>query len=279
MLVEKYEEFFPEKDVTIFSDDQPFFSNKLRIMKRRKGRVYSKYRRSEKWKKMNEKYELELDKVKQEFYNKKIKNLRKVNPKYWYREFKKLTSFDQHKSDEIVVEDIKDLPNNAQVELIADKFAAISQEYDKLEDSDIEVPDFSIDDIPIVTVEDVEEALTQMDTNKSNVEGDVPAKVLTHFAKQLAVPVAVVINSSIKQGCWPDIFKLEMVTPVPKVYPPKNIDDLRNISGLLNLDKISEKIISKLMIADMKKNIDPSQYANQKGLSIQHYLVKILDKI
>ena len=107
LLVEKYEEFFPEKDVTIFSDDQPFFSNKLRIMKRRKGRVYSKYRRSEKWKKMNEKYELELDKVKKEFYNKKIKNLRKVNPKYWYREFKKLTSFDQHKSDEIVVEDIK----------------------------------------------------------------------------------------------------------------------------------------------------------------------------
>ena len=144
LLVEKYEEFFPEKDVTIFSDDQPFFSNKLRIMKRRKGRVYSKYRRSEKWKKMNEKYELELDKVKKEFYNKKIKNLRKVNPKYWYREFKKLTSFDQHKSDEIVVEDIKDLPNNAQVELIADKFAAISQEYDKLEDSYIEVPDFSM---------------------------------------------------------------------------------------------------------------------------------------
>jgi hypothetical protein len=177
------------------------------------------------------------------------------------------------------VEDIKDLLNNKQVELIADKLAAISQEYDELEDSDIEVPDFSIDDIPIVTVEDVEEALTQMDTNKSNVEGDVPAKVLKHFAKQLAVPVADVINSSIKQGCWPDIFKLEMVTPVPMVYQPKNIDDLRNISGLLNLDKISEKIISKLMIADMKKNIDKSQYANQKGLSIQHYLVKILDKI
>ena len=29
----------------------------------------------------------------------------------------------------------------------------------------------------------------------------------------------------------------------------------------------------------MKKNMDPSQYANQKGLSIQHYLVKMLDKI
>ena len=29
----------------------------------------------------------------------------------------------------------------------------------------------------------------------------------------------------------------------------------------------------------MKDQIDPSQFANQKGLSIQHYLVKMIDKI
>ena len=50
----------------------------------------------------------------------------------------------------------------------------------------------------------------------------------------------------LKQGCWPDVFKLEIVTPVPKVPQPKTIDELRNISGLLNLNKISEKIVSKI---------------------------------
>ena len=34
-----------------------------------------------------------------------------------------------------------------------------------------------------------------------------------------------------------------------------------------------------MMIADMRKKLDPSQYANQKGISIQHYLVKLIDKI
>ena len=111
------------------------------------------------------------------------------------------------------------------------------------------------------------------------VQGDVPAKLLKHFAKQLAKPVSDVVNASIKQGCWPDIFKLEIVTPVPKVFPPKSIDELRNISGLLNLDKVAEKIIAKMMISDMKDKLDPSQYANQKGLSIQHYLLKMIDKI
>ena len=118
-----------------------------------------------------------------------------------------------------------------------------------------------------------------MDANKSNVNNDVPLKILKQFAKQVAKPFAEALNASIKQGCWPDILKLEIVTPVPKVYPPKQIDELRNISGLLNLDKIAEKIISKMMIKDMKKQIDPSQYANQEGLSINHYLVKVLDKV
>ena len=125
----------------------------------------------------------------------------------------------------------------------------------------------------------MEKELASMDTNKSNVEGDIPAKVLKHFSKFLAKPVTNVINSMIQQGCWPDILKIENVTPVPKKFPPKNVDELRNISGLLNLDKIAEKIISKLMISDMKDQIDPSQFANQKGLGIQHYLVKMIDMI
>ena len=33
------------------------------------------------------------------------------------------------------------------------------------------------------------------------------------------------------------------------------------------------------MISNMKKNIDPSQYANQEGLSIHHYLVKFIDRV
>ena len=87
------------------------------------------------------------------------------------------------------------------------------------------------------------------------------------------------INSAIKEGCWPDIFKQEIVTPIPKQYPPQDISQLRNISGLLNLDKISEKLITKLIISDMKEKFDPSQYANQRGLSIEHYLIKFIDRI
>ena len=82
-----------------------------------------------------------------------------------------------------------------------------------------------------------------MDASKSNVSGDIPAKILKIFANELAKPVTEVLNSSIRQGRWPDIFKLEIVTPVPKEYPPKDLDQFRNISGLLNLAKVAEKLI------------------------------------
>ena len=279
ILLNKYHEYFPEKLKTISSDDQPFYTDKLKRLKRKKSREYYKNRKSLRWEKINHEYKTELEKAKKVFYNKKIRKLRRTQSKYWYRELKKITSFDQLSNEDIIVDEIKELSAEEQAEKIADKFASVSQEFDAIETKDIEVPEFKNEDIPVISLEEVKEALKTLDTNKSNVNNDIPAKVLKHFSDEIAVPLTEVINASIVQGCWPDILKREIVTPVPKIFPPKDIDDLRNISGLLNLDKIAEKIISKMIISDMKLKLDPSQYANQRGLSINHYLVKLMDKI
>ena len=95
----------------------------------------------------------------------------------------------------------------------------------------------------------------------------------------LSEPITSLINACIRNGAWPDIFKWEIVTPVPKVFPPTEISDLRNISGLLTINKIAEKCIAELMISDMKAKLDQSQYANQKGIITNHYLIKMLDSI
>ena len=193
-------------------------------------------------------------------------------------QWKKLTGFDQDKFEKVNVEEIRNLPSNQQAELIADKFASVSQEYEALKREDIVIPPFNESDIPIISTDQVVEALKNMDVSKSSVRGDIPSKVLKHFADKIAVPMTEVINASIKQGCWPDIFKLEIVTPVPKVPKPKTLTELRNISGLLNLSKITEKIIAKMIISDMK-GLDPSQFGNQEGISIQHYLIKLIDRV
>ena len=130
-------------------------------------------------------------------------------------------SFDQHLSDEVVVEEIKDVTPKEQAELIANKFAEVSQEYDRIKSEDIDIPEFSEEEIPKVAESEIVAALADMDANKSNVKKDIPAKVLKHFAKQLGKPVTDLINTAIRQGCWPDIYKIEMVTPIPKCFHPK----------------------------------------------------------
>ena len=121
--------------------------------------------------------------------------------------------------------------------------------------------------------------LTQLKTNKATVPGDFPAKLIKLFAAYLAEPFAVIVNTSVRRGEYPKIYKFEISTPVPKKYPPKNTSEIRNISGLLTWDKIMEKMFSELMISDMKLKMDPKQYGNQKGLSVQHYLIDMIHRI
>ena len=52
-----------------------------------------------------------------------------------------------------------------------------------------------------------------------------------------------------------------------------------NISILKNFDKDAEAMIAEMMVSDTKEKMDISQYGNSKGVSVQHYLVKMVHKI
>ena len=114
-----------------------------------------------------------------------------------------------------------------------------------------------------------------MDTNKSTVPGVIPARLIKQFAAYLAEPLTDIFNCGLRRGEYPNIYKFENCTPVPKVQPTQSAAQLRNISGLLNFDRIYEKLISQLIISDMEAKLDPAQFGNQKGISIQHYLIQM----
>ena len=142
-----------------------------------------------------------------------------------------------------------------------------------LKKKDIKIPYFSEYDVPAMTVETVKLHLSLLKTKPGQVKDDLPVKVLKLFSTEIAGPLTDIINASIRRGEWPDCWKLEYATPMPKEYPPKSIEELRNISSLKSCDKIAEKIIAKLIMVEMKLKLDPSQYANGEGISIDHYLI------
>ena len=109
--------------------------------------------------------------------------------------------------------------------------------------------------------------------------GDIPWKIILEYSAELSSPLSNIYNTATLDGIWPSIWKFEYVTPAPKVYPPMTPDDLRKISGTKNLSKIYEALLSDTIIMDMDPSTDPSQFGNEKGLSIQHYLLKMVNKI
>ena len=64
------------------------------------------------------------------------------------------------------------------------------------------------------------------------------------------------------------LWKVEAVTPIPKVHPALHLDDLRKISGLFNFNKVTEKIFAELMLSDMKEKLDKSRYGKRSFHSI-----------
>ena len=148
-----------------------------------------------------------------------------------------------------------------------------------MEDSDVTLPATPEGSIPQIEQDVVYQHLVEIKTTTSTVEDDIPAKVIKQFAPFMCLPLTDIINTSIARGEYANLWKLETVTPVPKVSPPLSLKDLRKISVFLNFSKITEQIISELMISDMKENWEKTQFGNQKGTGVQHYLMKFIHKI
>ena len=279
MLLQKLDEFLPTKVRKVSTADQPFCTDKIKSLKRKKSREYQKNRKSIKWRELNLQYQKEVAAEKRKYYRNIVKDLKTSNISQWYSKLKRLCANDKHKSETVEVVSLKHLTEFEQAEAIADKFAKVSQEYEPVKLSDIQIPLYEKSSVPQFTPEQVKEKLQKLKTRKAVPPNDVPPTLLKEFAEELCYPLCNIVNASVTTGTWPRLYKKEIITPVPKTHPPSNPDDLRNISGLLTFNKVAEQLISELMISDIMVKLDKAQYANQRGVSLEHYLIKMINQI
>ena len=97
---------------------------------------------------MDKLFKKEAKSAKADFYKNKVAELKTKNPSQWYSCLKNISSHDQHKNEEPNVGEIRHLSDQEPVELIANQFAKIQNEYEPLEKTDISVPPFSESEIP-----------------------------------------------------------------------------------------------------------------------------------
>ena len=125
----------------------------------------------------------------------------------WYSWLKRLSSYDQHKTEPLFIQNIGHLSTEQQAEKIADKFSSIANQYQPLQTSDISIPSFSPESIPQFSPSQVWHCLSKLRANKSTVSGDMPARLYKLFAAYLSDPLCDIINTGLMHSEYPDIYK------------------------------------------------------------------------
>ncbi|CAB4034559.1 Hypothetical predicted protein [Paramuricea clavata] len=98
-----------------------------------------------------------------------------------------------------------------------------------------------------------------------------------HYCDDLTPVIHSIVTGSITQSKYPTAYKHAIVTPVPKIHQPKDINnDLRQISVLPHLAKMIEKIQLELNSHDLA--IKDNQHAFVKNRSTVSALISMTQK-
>ena len=123
----------------------------------------------------------------------------------------------------------------------------------------------------------VKSHLNHLNPRKATGVDDIPAWILKHFSEDLAPVIHDIIICSISQCRYPTLYKHALITPVPKVTNPCDIEnDFRQISILPQMAKIIEKIQLQQNGPDLK--VKNSQHAFTQGKSTVSALISITQK-
>ena len=80
---------------------------------------------------------------------------------------------------------------------------------------------FSKDEIPQFEPARVWQLLAKLKTNKATPPGDFPVMLSKMFAAYLAEPLCDIINTSIRRGEYPNLYKFLNINPSPQKAPTK----------------------------------------------------------
>ena len=133
IVLDKLDEFCPEKNRKISSDDMPWFTEQLKRLKRKKQRCFKKNRSSKKYNRMKQNYEKKVEIAKRQFKTKMIDDVMTARDSQWYSKLKRISNYDQMKGDILQVDEISHMPDQDQAEAIADTFFSISNLYESVQ--------------------------------------------------------------------------------------------------------------------------------------------------
>ena len=95
------------------------------------------------------------------------------------------------------------------------------------------------------------------------VQGDIDPRLVTKFSDILAIPLHYLYQQIYATMEWPDLWKTETVTLIPKNGSPQSLGELRNLS----CTPLFSKCLESFVLAELKEKItlNKNQYGGIRG--------------
>jgi spore maturation protein CgeB len=177
-----------------------------------------------------------ISKAKRRYYQDKAKNNRVHDPAKWYRSIYKPAGANSARNDLAA-------SSGSELQELSEKLQEIfTVPWRNLSSSNmdlIEVESLLKSNNPsIPSIGQVKSGLAHLEARKATGSDSVHVWLLKRFSEDLAVVVHNIFISSIIQCKYPTSYKHDLISPVPKVFPPNDINtDFRQISVLPQLEK------------------------------------------
>ena len=108
-----------------------------------------------------------------------------------------MSSVDPTQDEKIYVEELMDVSSDKQAELIADRFAEISNLYEPLKAENIQMPSQKdLKPVPLFEPHEIYEKIKSMRKKASTVLGDVPWRIISEYSVELCDPLSNIYNSA-----------------------------------------------------------------------------------
>ena len=129
-----------------------------------------------------------------------------------------------------------------------------------------------------ITEDEIRKEISKLDGSKATPVGDIPAEMLKSATDVHVSLLTKIINSSIRNGCFPDELKAAEVAPIFKKNDDLDKENYRPVSVLPHVSKIIERVMYIQIENFMEGKLSKLLTCFRKSHSTQHCLVNMLEK-
>ena len=160
-------------------------------------------------------------------------------------------------------------------ELAARFFNNISSEHRPLDPSNI-APTFDRE-FPYLTENQISNLLRKMKKSKTTVPGDIVPRLYGLYSDALSVSLTDIFNSMTQKQVWPEAWRIEYATIIPKSLSPTELSECRNIAWTNYLSKVYENVL--MTWTRQEVTTKPSQFGGERGCGTDHLLTTLWHEI